>query len=217
MIDKESRLNWLIQSWHNSEAKDVKLSDNIRRMLKVARKYNISPLAPKYDNEAKINQPLWHNIMMKEANYQWNKKSARCLRKKHRIETIGDWNDTKECSQACNKMSERLVSMISDIVNPLKETPQNIKSMKLDLTPRRIERNEQNKDSQTFNPDITARENWQEAIRLFLKKKGPKTRRTKQTDIIKTPTYRNEPVEEKLNALITLKTKDTNRPKERLQ
>ena len=218
MIDQESRLNWLIQSWHESEAKDVKLSDNIRRMLKVARKYNISPLAPKYDNKAKRNQPLWHNIMMKEENYQWNKKSARCLRKKHKIETIGDlidWNDTKECSQACNKMSERLVSMIPDIVNPLKETPQKIKLMKLDLTPRRIERNEQNKDSQIFNPDITARENWQEAIRLFLKKKGPKTRRTKQTDIIKTPTYRNEPVEEKLNALITLKTKDTNRPKEK--
>ena len=137
MIDQESRLNWLIQSWHESEAKDVKLSDNIRRMLKVARKYNISPLAPKYDNEAKINQPLWHNIIMKEANYQWNKKSARCLRKKHRIETVGDlidWNDTKECTQACNKMSERLVSMIPDIINPLKETPQKIKIMKLDLT-----------------------------------------------------------------------------------
>ena len=39
IIDNESRMNWLIQSWHESEAKAVKQSGNVKRMLRVARKY----------------------------------------------------------------------------------------------------------------------------------------------------------------------------------
>ena len=207
MIDQESKLNWLMQSWHESEAKGTKLSGNIKRMLKVARKYNITPIALKYDKEAKMNQPLWHNIMMKEANYQWNKKSARCLRQNHGIKTIGDlmeWNKVKSCSGACNKMTERLITMIPEKINPIMETPVKIRRMRLDLTPRRKERNEKNKDSQIFNPDITTREKWEEAIRLFNKNKGPKTRRIKENKNDRIIAYRNEPVNQNTKAIITI-------------
>jgi len=213
IIDQRSRMNWLIQSWHESNAKNVKLSNNIRRMLKIARKYNITPIAPKYDREAKTNQPLWHNTMMKKANYQWNKKSARCLRQNHNIRTIGDligWDATKNCTTACNMMCERLIMMLPDKINPLSETPRKVKNANLDLTPNRIEKNNRNKRATTFNPDITTRQNWEGAIRLFAEEKGPKTRRKKEDNREKSPAYREEPGEGKIEILMSIirKNKD---------
>ena len=162
IVDRESRINWLSQSWHESDAKEVKLSSNIRRMLKVARKYNISAAAPKYDRDAKKSLPLWHNILMKNANYQWNKKSARCIRQNHNVKTIGDlveWNATKNCSKACNAMTDRLLMMIPERINPLNMTPTKIRRANLDLTPRRLKKNEKKRNKKVFNPDVTTRGN----------------------------------------------------------
>ena len=38
MIDLESRISWIKQSWHESEAKDSKISKQIKDILRVARK-----------------------------------------------------------------------------------------------------------------------------------------------------------------------------------
>ena len=207
IIDEESRMNWIIQTWHESEAKEVRLSSNIRRILRVARKYNITPIAPKYDTRAKENMPLWHNIMMRDANYQWNKKSARCLRQKHNIRTIGDlidWKERKNCSKACNEMTDRIIDMIPDKINPIKETPRKVKRMNLDLTPNRIKVNIENEKIHIFNPDITTRMEWKGAIRLFSKEKGPKTRRIDDDPRELHIAYRDQSSNKKMKAKLTL-------------
>ena len=89
MIDPESRLNCLKQSWHESEAATSKLSKRVRNMLKIARKHNITLEPLKYSKETK-EEPLWHNRYMSNANYQWNKKSFRCIRVNHKVSTIED-------------------------------------------------------------------------------------------------------------------------------
>lgn len=70
MIDRKSRISWILQSWHEFESKEIKLSHEIRYMLKIARKYNITAIARKYSKETKRQLPLWHNTMMTNANYQ---------------------------------------------------------------------------------------------------------------------------------------------------
>ena len=211
IIDNESRMSWLIQSWHESEAKAVKLSGNVKRMLRVARKYNVTPIAPKYDVEAKRSQPLWHNIMMRNANYQWNKKSARCLRQNHNIKTIGDlldWDAVKNCSKACNTMTERLIGMIPERINPLLETPKKVRRARLDLTPRRLKKNRERKNKKVFNPDITVRKNWENAVRIFADGKGPKTRRIKNPSTNALPAYRDKPGKQMTKVLVTLAKKN---------
>ena len=213
MVDEESRLNWLMQSWHESEAKDVKLSDNVKRILKVARKYNITPVAPKYGKKAKRDQPLWHNIMMKDANYQWNKKSARCLRNSHGVKTIGDlidWDGIKDCNKACNKMTERLISMLPEKINPLCETPQKVRLGNLDHTPNRLKKNEESKNKKTFNPDITVRDSWEEGIRIFARTKGPKSRRMKGAEIYAPTAYRDEPGQKMTRGLVAITERHKN-------
>ena len=193
MIDNESKISWIKQTWHESEGKEAKISKGIRNMLRVARKYNITLEPLKFSKEAKENEPLWHNKLMTEANYQWNKKSARCIRTNHGVETIKDLyeeNSKTGCSKACNEMIERLKTMIPEIINPTIGTPKRIKEKNLDLTPRRIKRNERNKREKTFNPDITAKENTLKEIRMFSEENGTKKRGRKINP--KKPAYRKE-------------------------
>ena len=192
MIDKESRINWLKQSWHESKAKNVKISKGVTNMLKVARKYNITLEPLKYSKETKNDEPLWHNRLMTEANYQWNKKSSRCLRELHDIETIKDlveYEPQNICKRkACIKMVERLQGMIPEIINPTKETPQKVRIKQIDLTPKRIKENENNPKENIYNPDITVRGNILEQVRLFDTESGTKTRGRKIKP--KKPAYR---------------------------
>jgi hypothetical protein len=193
MIDRENRKSWILQSWHESESKESKISGNIRRMLKIARKYNVTVKAPKYEKEIKENMILWHNSMIKGANYQWNKKSSRCLRDLHAIETIGDLfmeRISEGDHEPCDKMAEILKSKIPDIINPTLGTPRKVKEKNLDHTPRRIKQNKERSDKKVFNPDVTAKGDIMEYVRLFGKEKGPKTRGNE----VETPepAYRNQ-------------------------
>jgi endonuclease/exonuclease/phosphatase family metal-dependent hydrolase len=200
MVDPESRMNWIKQSWHESEAKNINLSKGVKNMLKIARKYNITLEPLKYDIETKNNEPLWHNRLMTEANYQWNKKSARCLRSNHGVRTIGDLNAQNEMTnaqdeitkcnntKACYEMTKRLIGMIPEIINPLQNTPQKVRRKNLDLTPTRKKRNELNSKEKTFNPDITAKGDILDQIRIFGAEKGSKTRGKKIKP--KSPAYR---------------------------
>lgn len=122
-------------------------------MLKIARKYNITEIAPKYNKETKEEQPLWHNILMNKANYLWNKKTAKCLRNNHKIMTIGDLirdRDEHKCRAACTRMREKLIKIIPEIINPLKGTPEKIREKNLDHTPKRIKENQQNKNKKNL-------------------------------------------------------------------
>ena len=189
MIDPQSRINWIKQSWHESKAKNVKISKGIRNMLKVARKHNIALEPLKYSKETKNDEPLWHNRLMTKANYQWNKKSARCIRENHDVKTLKDLVEfgPQEACSACKTMIKRLKGMIPEIIDPTKETPQRVRLKQIDLTPRRIKENERNPLKKTFNPDITVRGNVLEQVRVF-SISGTKTRGKKQEP--KEPAYR---------------------------
>ena len=195
IIDKESRINWLKQSWHESEAKEVKLSKSIRNMLKTARKHNITLEPLKYSRKVKEAEILWHNRLMSKANYQWNKKSARCLRTEHQIKTIKELNDPDRqttCNdKACRDMRVRLGKLVPKIIDPTTETPRKVKRRNLDLTPNRLKKNAESQESKVFNPDITVRKNVLEQVRLFANEKGSKNRQTKLKP--KNPAYRKDP------------------------
>ena len=66
---------------------------------------------------------------MTDANYQWNKKSARCLRTLHGIKTIGDLNMIGRISpcnkKACMDMIERLKRLVPQILDPVVRTSNN--------------------------------------------------------------------------------------------
>ena len=194
MIDLESRISWIKQSWHESEAKDSKISKQIKDILRVARKYNLTLEPLKYSLKTKMEEPLWHNRLMNEANYQWNKKSARCIRKNHNVETIGDlvnngYETECETKKACNEMKKRLIKLIPEIIDPINQTPKKVKIKNLDLTPTRVKRNEESKTRKIFNPDITARGNVLNNVRIFNEDRGTKTRKRRIEP--KKPAYRN--------------------------
>ena len=193
MVDKESRISWIKQSWQESEASDSKMSNGIRNMLKIARKHNITLEPLKYSKEIKNQELLWHNRLMNEANYHWNKKSARCIRTNHKVKTINDLYEQgseTECEnkKACSNMTRMLKSMVPDIINPTLETPHKVRTKKLDLTPKRIKENKNNRQKKVFNPDITARENVLDQVRLFNNERSTKIRRQRITP--RKPAYR---------------------------
>lgn len=78
--------------------------------------------------------------------------------------------------------------MILDIINPIHETLKKIRKAKLDLTPKRIQRNLKNKNKKIFNPDITARGDPMNEIRIF----GPTKNKKERTKKVfpKLPAYR---------------------------
>jgi len=215
MIDYSSRITWIQQLWHESEAKDSKISKTIKNMLRVARKFNITITAPKFSKETKEQMPLWHNVWMQKANYQWNKKASRCLRANHEIITIGDLfngENTERCmKKSCDEMITRLRELVPKLINPTETTPTKVKK-NLDLSHRTI-RKLKKLNKKIFNPDITAKGNPLEQVRIFNKGKGMKTRKAIITP--HQPAYRDETVSEgRTKAIITIIIKDNGKPQE---
>jgi ribonuclease HI/exonuclease III len=196
MIDQESRENWIMQTWHESMAKDSKISPMIREMLKIARKYNVRVEPQKLAIKVKEEMPIWHHIGVTN-NYIWNKKASRCLRTTHKIKTVGDivnyMNNSLHieiCDQPekCRRITSDLISEIPNKFNPVFETP---KKDKLDHTPRRkrlYKTKNVMKDTVVFNPDITERESIYNTIRIFGEEKTYKRRN--ETMKTKQPAYR---------------------------
>ncbi|KAG2028553.1 hypothetical protein BDR03DRAFT_828964, partial [Suillus americanus] len=86
-IDPKSKMSWLLQSWHESQAKTAKIPNTITRMLKVARKYNIGIDFLHAKKSVRNQMPIWHHPAINN-NYLWNKPAAKCLRDTHKILTV---------------------------------------------------------------------------------------------------------------------------------
>jgi ribonuclease HI/exonuclease III len=190
IVDEASRINWIMQSWHESEAVDSKISTNIREMLRVARKYKTGFDSPKISLETKLEMPIWHHHAIQN-NYYWNKKAARCLRNNHKITKVEDLinyiqNSDRygrfgsivcESVYACNKIAKMILNLLPDKYNPVHNTP--IKD-NLSHTPTRIRKYKRAKvdsDIIAFNPDITEKGDMHNAIRIFQKHNTYKKRR----------------------------------------
>ncbi|KAJ3780466.1 hypothetical protein GGU10DRAFT_238611, partial [Lentinula aff. detonsa] len=87
IIDREARVNWVLQNWHESDAKWAQIPRKAKSMINVLRKYNVGVEALKISKETKNKMPIWHHIDA-SSNHLWSKKSARCLRREHQVITV---------------------------------------------------------------------------------------------------------------------------------
>ena len=209
MIKWNNRLQRITQLWHESMSKTSKISNRIREMLKIRRKYNIAIDAPKFALHVKAKMPIWHHFAATD-NYTWNKKSAYCLRKNHNIKTLGDIENfvmnrtaTANCEslEKCHKIAKTLINKILGKYNINCTTPW---KDNLDHTPRRIRRNAK-KDitttSITFNPDLTERVSIENAVRIFTNIKQKK-RKSKGTTKTNPPAFRDRKSEKRKKKLV---------------
>jgi len=198
IIEDKSKIDWILQSWHESKSKTNKIPKIIHKMLKAARKYNTGYEARKVDYRQKLKIPIWHNFAVNE-NWLWNKKAAKCLRNNHEVKTTEDlvnerrkhYNMRCENEKNCESMISNLLNKLPEIIDPVRNTP---RKDNLDHTPGRKEKYKKankKKDNIRFNPDITEREDPRNAIRIFRKRINYKKRKTKTSEITK-PAYRNQ-------------------------
>ena len=176
--DDESRINWMLQGWQESQSKDSKISKEIRFMLKIAREYNAAVIAPRYSKETKNEWSLWWYIDATQ-NYLWNKKTAKHIRLDHKVKTVGDLATLKEygpCTDTYTQMVDKLMGTLSNKTNPLIETPRKVRERKLELTPRREIYNKSKQQKVIFDPDVVAKGTPLKETRIFRMKTGPKAK-----------------------------------------
>jgi hypothetical protein len=219
MTDENSRLNWMLQGWQESEGKNTKISNEIRQMLKTARKYNATVTAPRYSIETKKAWPIWWHVDATQ-NYTWNKKAAKHIRNDHKVSTVGDLMAlrqelaTEPCTTACNQMASKLFEPLSNKTNPLVETPKKIRDQALELTPTRKGEGMASEDKAIFDPDVVAKDTPLKETRIFMKDPGPKTRqkvRNETNTNRREPAYRKEPSDDPIEQKVTIISK-TQRP-----
>ena len=103
--DERSKENMFLQNWSTTVRQGkTSLPQSLRRMLGVAKKYNvgIKPLLP--NGALKNNMPIWHHIGSDpHKRPQNNSALARCLRNKHKILTTGElYNFAMEILPPCH-------------------------------------------------------------------------------------------------------------------
>jgi ribonuclease HI len=198
IIEERSKIDWILQSWHESESKSNRIPKVIHKMFKVARKFNTGYEARKVDYRQKLKMPVWHNFAVNK-NWLWNKKAAKCLRDNHEVKDVQDLINEKrgpqtancENSKRCEAMATNLLYQLPELIDPVRNTP---RKDNLDHTPRRKEKNKKankKKDEVLFNPDVTEKEDPRTAVRIFRTKDNYKVRRIGETEITK-PAYRDQ-------------------------
>jgi len=200
IIDNSARINWLLQSWHESDATDAKIPKTVRIMLKLARKSNIGFDALRLNAETKAKMILWNHPAITN-NYLWNKKASRCLREYHEVITVGDALDFTairfkqppcHTMPACIKMCEQILDLLPNKFNPDAVTPHRDN---LDHTPSRIEREKHRdraKHTCTFDPNVTAYGTPMNHVRIFQRHKTYKSRKQDDVFIRRQPANRRQ-------------------------
>jgi ribonuclease HI/exonuclease III len=199
MIENESKISWILQTWHESMGAEANISDRIREMLKIGRKYNIGLDALKLSKETKLELPIWHHLAVTN-NHLWNKKGGRQLRQNHNVKTVNDLIEIVKSNSigtrcnnhnSCIAVGESILQKLPIKFDPQMNTPY---KDRLDHTPRRKRKYdaiESKEDPICFNPDITERKDPEYAIRIFRKDNGYKKRRIGMEAIQHTmPAYR---------------------------
>ena len=209
MIDTEARISWILQKWNEYASSVGTIPKYLRKMLKIGRKYNVGLDTLKVDKELKKDMVIWHHPAILN-NYYWNKKTSKCLRKNHHIYKVGEIEDfvmrprmRTHCNHTskCVRMARTLLALLPNKYNPQSTTPH---KDNLDHTRRRIEKYMKRdimEKAVAFNPDITARGNIYEHVRIFKTNKTYKCRKTIDKTMTIEPAYRrghNETSEKRL-------------------
>ncbi len=97
-VEETAKLNAFLQTWKISTHRSAGLGEGLRRMVKVATKYNAT-LAPRNpSNDFKGAMPVWYHVGELDGRSLANTLSAKCLRDRHGVETVAD----------CGSVAERL-------------------------------------------------------------------------------------------------------------
>ncbi|KAJ6451178.1 hypothetical protein C8R45DRAFT_848574 [Mycena sanguinolenta] len=85
-------INIFLQDIHVPISERIPLPDEIKRMIIVARKYNLIFTGLSISNEVKLAMPIWKHPATNKLLYQQacHRDAATCLRLIHRVRTVGD-------------------------------------------------------------------------------------------------------------------------------
>lgn len=182
-VDEKAKLNWALQTWQEKKIK-TNLPQQLKDMIKVARKYKIGLDARRLSLETKRNLPIWHHLAV-NSNYLWNKKQAKCLREKHNIRTVEDLEKlvnrrtvTRRCPNPknCKNFGRILINLLSPKYDPREQSPQ-------PEDPNENRRDEGNQAERIrIQNDIAERQHPNRAIRIFREGRSYKEATNKHID-----------------------------------
>jgi hypothetical protein len=205
-VDRETKLNMLLQAWKVIPNTKSKLPKDLIAMLQTDCKLGISFEVLALTQDPKKELPIWYHVGANNALLELNNKpEAKCLRHKHQIKTVDKMNtlassdinghrprkncDCMTCSSVrmntrcknphkCILMAQRIIQILAPKWNPNHNPPLN----HLILTPRRKARNKQAEGTGepiTFDPSVLT-EHIMDGIRIFT---GEPQRALEQQDI----------------------------------
>ena len=183
--------NWILQSWQESEAKNTTIPQYIRKMIKTARKHNITPQALKVKHETKIKMPIWHHFA-EQNNYRWNKPASKNMRLNHKVRTIKDMEHIERlhCSEhtKCTAIAEKIIQNLPEKWNPRRTTPDRDG---LDFPITKDRQIPSYEELILFNPNITEDKKPEDLVRVFTNT-ITKQRKKKTIEIETKPAYRKK-------------------------
>ena len=90
-VHKLSQVNTFLQTWKVNMTGASRLPEDIKRMLRIAKKHNLTCNAIKIDRKIKKALPIWYHIgARKSIKSLINSTSGKCLRENHQVVTVGD-------------------------------------------------------------------------------------------------------------------------------
>lgn len=196
-MPREAKLNTFLQHWGPSTRPKSVLPNHLKRLLKTAKKYNVTLEAVKPTTEMKMQMPAWYHIgVEKQLTSVRNSTAKQCLLHNHDIKTMGDLvrltrqynpapnNHKRRCNCACTTFAtvrgstgcenpDTCQRTAAHMINqmPRKWNPQEQPVADgLSLTHQRKARNNSARDNNEqiiFNPSVNPENGLTAAIRVF--------------------------------------------------
>ncbi|KAI0326649.1 hypothetical protein GY45DRAFT_1258552, partial [Cubamyces sp. BRFM 1775] len=97
-VEESAKINTFAQTWKVSTRSAAGLPEDIKRIVKVAKRYNVVLDTPNPTEDLKGAMPVWYHIAAGEGRDAPNSKSSRCLRRNHKVSTVAQ----------CTRMAGRI-------------------------------------------------------------------------------------------------------------
>lgn len=99
-LDPKARVNTFLQAWGVNATRPGGLPRDLARMVKAARKYGVRLEVHTASEDLKAAMPIWAHGALESNRLQTNSPSAKCLRERHGVLTVGDCLRVAERTQA---------------------------------------------------------------------------------------------------------------------
>ena len=171
-IRKELTVNTFIQSWHQSTNGKYDLPTNLKRMISVAKKYNVRLDVLVISEKIKRDLPAWYHVASNRLPRGFiRRKATNCLQTKHRAKSISDilritkrlnnadpnnpHQDLKDCQcagcsndrrEGCsdpNACVRAAETILESLPPKFSPTSSKLNNDRLSLTPQHIKKNEE--------------------------------------------------------------------------